>query len=418
VTKPPLRSRAALSAGRLAAAASRRLGRGAGEVVGGTVALRLAPGTLSALASGRRVALVSGTNGKTTTTRLLSAALATRGAVASNAGGANMPAGVVTALAAAPPGAPAALEVDELHLPAVALATHAELVALLNLSRDQLDRSNETRRIAGLWRALGTALPGTHAVANADDPLVVWAAGGFSSVTWVGAGQVWTADAMVCPRCAKLLQREPRAGHTQWWCPSCGLERPPAGIELSGPAQLRVDGEALSVPLALPGRCNLANAAIALGAARRLGVPAPDAAAAMAAVHGVAGRYQTVVLGGRPARLLLAKNPAGWVEMLEMLDAAPPRPVVLGFNARTADGRDPSWIYDVPAQRLAGRPVLVAGDRAADLLTRLAYAEVPASGHRSAAEAAAAAPGDGEIDVLATYTAFRELLVEVGEVDG
>jgi UDP-N-acetylmuramyl tripeptide synthase len=413
----------------VAAAASRRLGRGAGEVVGGKVTLRIDPGALRSLATGRAVATVSGTNGKTTTTRLLAAALGTAGPVVTNGGGANMPPGVVSALASGPAGAVGVLEVDELHLPSVALAVRPRVAALLNLSRDQLDRANETRRIAGLWRETGAGLTGTEAVANADDPLVVWAAGGFSSVTWVGAGQVWTADAMVCPRCAKLLRRETRDGAdgataaVHWWCPSCGLERPEPAVEVAvgvapGSHALRVDGVELPVSLRLPGRCNLANAAVALACARSLGVPPGVAIAAMETVQAVAGRYATVRLGGRDARLLLAKNPAGWVEMIELLEEAPARPVVIAFHARTADGRDPSWIYDVPAERLAGRPVLVAGDRAADLATRLAYAGVETSVFSSAASAAAACPGDGTVDVLATYTAFRELLVETGLVAG
>ncbi|HVU72578.1 MAG TPA: MurT ligase domain-containing protein [Mycobacteriales bacterium] len=405
-----LRTRTALGVGRLAAATSRRLGRGAGEVVGGTVALRFAPDALAELATGRTVATVSGTNGKTTTTRLLSAALATQGPVVSNAGGANMPAGVITALASATHAERAALEVDELHLPGVARATQPKVACLLNLSRDQLDRANETRRIAGIWRSLGGELPGTRAVANADDPLVVWAADGFGATTWVGAGQVWTADAMVCPRCAQLLRRDAH----RWWCPACGLERPETTIDVGGPTQLVVDGARHDIALHLPGRCNVANAAIAAAAARELGVDISTALHAMEQVEAVAGRYETVRLGGRDARLLLAKNPAGWVEMIELLEAAPARPMVIGFNARAADGRDPSWIWDVPVQRLGDRPVLVYGDRAADLRTRLAYAGIDAPSFGSAADALRAAPGDAPVDLLATYTAFRDLLVETG----
>jgi UDP-N-acetylmuramyl tripeptide synthase len=416
-----LRTRAALVAGQAAAGASRLLGRGAGEVVGGKVARRIDPDVLRELAVGRPLITVSGTNGKTTTTRLLTAALATRGPVVTNGGGANMPPGVITALAAAATDAsvPGVLEVDELHLPAVAAAVQPRVAALLNLSRDQLDRANETRRIAGLWREAGAELPYTRAVANADDPLVVWAAEGFADVTWVGAGQVWTSDAMVCPRCANLLRRERHGDHgVRWWCPSCGLERPKTEVDVAGLHALVVDGAEVPLALALPGRCNVANAAVAVAAAAVLGIPAAESVPAMEAVDAVAGRYSTVTLGGRSARMLLAKNPAGWVEMLELLEEGPVRPVVVHFHAREADGRDPSWIYDVPAGRLAGRPVLVSGDRAEDLATRLAYAGVATTVSATPAEAAAAAPGEGEIDVLATYTAFRELLVESGVVAG
>lgn len=405
------RTRAAVALGSGAARASRALGRGSGEVVGGRITLALAPRALHQLALGHPAACVSGTNGKTTTTQLLAAALAAHhGCVATNGGGANMAEGVLTALVHARPGAPAALEVDEIYLPRVAQAVRPRAVALLNITRDQLDRSNETRRIAGLWRALGAQLPGTVAVANADDPLVAWAAAGFQRQTWVGAGQSWTADGLVCPACAALLDRSPR----HWRCPGCGLARPRPDLEVTGPGRVRLaDGGELPLQLALPGRVNTGNAAVAAATAAELGVPVEAALAAMAGVADVAGRYREVQLAGRRVRLLLAKNPAGWQEMLDLLDAAPPRPVVVGFNARIADGRDPSWIYDVPAERLRGRQVLVYGDRAADVALRLDYAGVAHTVHPGAAAALAAAdPGAEVVDVLATYTAFRDLLRE------
>ncbi|MHB8342084.1 MAG: DUF1727 domain-containing protein [Mycobacteriales bacterium] len=396
-----LRVRAAVAVERLAAASSRTLRRGSGEVIGGTLALALAPDLLRELGNGRAIACVSGTNGKTTTTRLLATALESRGPVVSNGGGANMTAGVAAALCQrGDPRAPAALEVDEIYLPIVARALRPAVVVLLNITRDQLDRSNETRRIAGLWRTLGADLRATVAVANADDPLVTWAALGFPRQRWVAAGQAWTADALVCPACGLLLRRAPQ----DWSCTGCDLTRPTP--ELAGP---------LAVPLALPGRVNAGNAALAATAAEELGVPRAAALAAMTSVREVEGRYATVALGGRSARLLLAKNPAGWLEMLELLEATPTRPVVIAFNARLADGRDPSWLWDVPVERLRGRPVHVCGDRAEDVGVRLAYAGVPYTRHPTAAHAAqAAAPAAGSpgLDVLATYTAFRDLLRE------
>ena len=289
------RSRVAVLGERLAARTSRVLRRGSGEMIGGKVALALAPGVLAELGAGRQLACVSGTNGKTTTTRLLAAALGARGPVVTNHGGANMTAGVVAALCRHRHTRLAALEVDEFYLPAVARALRPAVVVLLNISRDQLDRSNETRRIAGLWRSLGADLPGTLAVANADDPLVAWAAAGFARRVWVGAGQRWTLDARVCPACAALLDRADGG----WSCPSCGLDRPEPSIEVSGPDALRVDGTAVPLRLNLPGRVNAANAAMALAAARELGVDPADALPPMSRVSEVSGRYSTRRLGGR-----------------------------------------------------------------------------------------------------------------------
>ena len=156
-------------------------------MIGGRIALELQPGLLAELAADRVAACVSGTNGKTTTTRLLVAALATRGPVASNAGGANMPEGHVVALSGVPRDRPAVLEVDEVYLPQVVAAVAPRTIVLLNLSRDQLDRMAETRRIVAAWRAmLVGATERPVVIANADDPLVTWAAMPAGRVVWVG----------------------------------------------------------------------------------------------------------------------------------------------------------------------------------------------------------------------------------------
>ncbi len=396
-------------------------------MIGGKVALRADPGVLAAVAAGRALGCVSGTNGKTTTTRLLARALATAGPVASNHGGANMGPGVLHALARRPLSAAGALEVDEIWLPQVARAVQPRVVALLNISRDQLDRSNETRRIATLWRALGADLPGCTAVANCDDPLVVFSAQGFGRQRWVSAGQNWTADAMVCPVCASLLVRDPAvtpsadpaatsggvtaspSGAPHWHCSGCDFARPSPSVEVQGLTSVLWEGERRSVRLALPGRVNVANAAMAAAAAQVLGIEPGAAFEAMQGLSDVAGRYQEVPVGSGRARLLLAKNPAGWVEMLELLESGPVRPIVIDFNSRTADGRDPSWLWDVPFERLAGRRVLVCGERREDVGVRLAYAEVPHQLHDDLEQAVAAARVP-VVDVVANYTAFRDLL--------
>ena len=115
-------TRAAVRAGLATAGLSRRLGLGAGSIIGGRVTLALDPHALRHLAAGRRVVLVSGTNGKTTTSHLVAAAVRTAGRVAHNAGGSNMADGAVAALAEARDTEYAVIEVDELHLAAVAEA--------------------------------------------------------------------------------------------------------------------------------------------------------------------------------------------------------------------------------------------------------------------------------------------------------
>ena len=112
-----------------------------------------------------------------------------------------MPPGHVAALVANRRAKRAVLEVDEIYLPRVLAATGADMVLLLNLSRDQLDRTNEVRMVANRWRAALAAAPHTAVIANADDPLVVWAAGAAAQVSWVGAGLSWQLDAAGCPSC-------------------------------------------------------------------------------------------------------------------------------------------------------------------------------------------------------------------------
>ncbi len=179
-------------------------------MIGGHAILAIHPSALSVLAEGRHVVLVSGTNGKTTTTKLLAAALASPTPagprpVLTNLLGANMPTGLAAALAAGPFGAPAVLEVDEVWLGSVAAQVRPSVVVLLNLSRDQLDRNNEVRHVAQRWRLACREARGAVVVANADDPLVAWAATGVAKVTWVGAGLRWRNDATGCPECGGTI---------------------------------------------------------------------------------------------------------------------------------------------------------------------------------------------------------------------
>ncbi len=375
--------------------------------MGGRAILALDPAALRHLSTGRQVALVSGTNGKTTTTSLLAAALGTAGPVVSNLLGANLPPGIAAALAGAPNGQTAALEVDEAWLGRVVEATVPRVVLLLNLSRDQLDRNNEVRMLAASWRRIFLDRQGTTVVANADDPLVTWAASG-PDVCWVGAGQPWTADASGCPACGGRIEFDAGPGGPGWACRSCELHRPDLDVWLEDDTVVTALGFRARLALSLPGRANRANAAMALAAATYFGVDPAAACGAMAAATEVVGRYRVVQAGAVRARLLLAKNPAGWLEVLDVL-APPPDPVVVAINSRIADGRDPSWLWDVPFERLRGRTVIASGERSRDLAVRLHYAEVEHRRVDDPVAAISAAASGGMIDVVGNYTAFQVL---------
>ena len=405
----PLRTKLATTVSKGAAALSRATGRGDGSVIGGRIGLMIDPNLLANLAAGRHVALVSGTNGKTTTTRLTAAALGVLGEVATNSLGANMPTGHTSALAKAGRTPYAVLEVDEHYLAQVLAATRPVAVALLNLSRDQLDRAKEVAMMAQLWRDALAAHPEVHVVANADDPIVVWAARD-ATVTWVAAGQRWHDDSWVCPECGSHIER---SGPSEWWCTGCTLRRPAPQWTIKDGSVVDPAGGPHPVRLQLPGRVNLANAATALAVAAHFGVRVPDALPRLAQVTSIAGRYATVVRGGRTIRLLLAKNPAGWLEAFDMAEEAP---TLLAINARDPDGLDTSWLFDVDFGALRGRQVLITGDRAYDLAVRLEVNGVPFAHVRSFGEGVDAVP-PGRLEVIANYTAFQDIRAELDRVN-
>ncbi len=193
-----------------------------------------------------------------------------------------------------------------------------------------------------------------------------------------------------------------------------------------------MDGEAIVTPagvrvapkLRVPGAFNVSNAACALAAAVELGVEVEAALRGMRTVVSPAGRFATATLNGTTARLLLAKNPAGWAEALPL---AVSDPVILAIDSVAADGKDVSWLWDVDYEQLQGRRVIATGPRAQDLAVRLGYAEVE---HRVVPDLAAALatvhderesrPGmDGgvpqaPVDLIATYTPFQKLLKMAG----
>jgi lipid II isoglutaminyl synthase (glutamine-hydrolysing) len=393
-----LATRAAVAVG----ATSRRLGRGDGSVIGGRVGLLIDPRLLAHLAVGRKVALVSGTNGKTTTTRLLACAMGGLDHVATSSAGANLPGGLAAALASSVPGTTAVLEVDEGYLTTLSTITKPATVTLLNLSRDQLDRVSEVRMVAGWWRRALSTLDAATVVANVDDPLVTWAASEAKRRRWVAAGSLWRSDAVGCPVCDGAITFD--AG--DWWC-ECGFRRPEPDMALRGDELVTSDARRFPLELALPGRFNRANAAMAAATAEVLGVELGDAVAAMATLNDVEGRFAVVDYAGITTRLLLAKNPAGWAELLGLLESERD-PVVIGINARVPDGHDPSWLWDVPFERLAPRPVVATGERCRDLAVRLRHAGVPHTTVEDQLDALREA-GSARVEYVGNYTAFQDL---------
>ncbi|MGB3695921.1 MAG: Mur ligase family protein [Gordonia sp. (in: high G+C Gram-positive bacteria)] len=400
----PIRTRAALAAAAAARWASRTAGRGKGSMIGGLVAEKIDPQIMARLAAGKSTALITGTNGKSTTTRMTAAALAGLGEVATQADGANMDAGIIATLSLHRSAPVAALEVDELHVAHVADNTSPAVITLLNLSRDQLDRVGEINVIEQSLRGGIARHPDAVIVANCDDVLVTSAAFDAPHVVWVAAGASWVGDSVSCPRSGEPIVRTGDHWRStgdeafarpapQWWFDDENVYGP--------------DGFVAPMTLKVPGRANRGNATQAIATAVAMGADPAAAVRAVGTVGEVAGRYGTVDLGGHRIRTLLAKNPAGWQEALSMIDETADS-LVIAVNGQVPDGEDLSWLWDVRFEAFEQTKVIAAGERAADLSVRLLYAGSEHTVIDDPFDAIAACP-PGRVEVLANYTAFRDL---------
>jgi UDP-N-acetylmuramyl tripeptide synthase len=400
------RAAAALAAGRAAGRLSQALGRGSGSIIGGRIALRAAPSALAELAAGRRTVLVTGTNGKSTTTALVAAALEAAGPVACNRTGANMPDGILTALAADRTSRLAAIEVDEVYLREAVAATAPEALVVLNAYREYT-RGISLAATLEHWRAVAERLDERCTVVlNVDDPLVCWAFEAAPRRVGVAGGLSWRDDAALCPACGEAHAWD----GTAWHCPGCGRTRPAPdwwvapGAGSDGWA-VHHPGGALSGSVGVPGRTGPVGAAFALAAVGALGVPAQGAGTRVGAVQDVDGRYRPFEVGGRIARLLMLKNPAGWAEAIAAARDANV-PVVLAVDR--FGPKDTTTMWEAPFSQLAGGTVPVTGARAADAGAVLEAAGVPSAEHADARAALRACP-PGEVLVLCNYPAFRRL---------
>lgn len=372
-------------------------------MIGGLVAMTLDRSILSQLGQGRRSVVVTGTNGKSTTTRMTAAALATLGPVASNSEGANMDAGLVAALASARDAELAALEVDEMHVPHVSDAVAPSVIVLLNLSRDQLDRVGEINHIERTLRGGLARHRDAVIVANCDDVLMTSAAYDSPNVVWVAAGGSWSGDSVSCPRSGEIIVRDGR----DWRSTGTDFKRPSPQWWFDDTHIYGPDGLVLPMTLALPGAVNRGNATQAVAAAVALGADPAAAVAAVSGVDEVAGRYRTVQLGSHTARILLAKNPAGWQEALSMVDKQAAG-VVISVNGQVPDGEDLSWLWDVRFEHFDDTVVVASGERGTDLAVRLGYAGVEHSLVHDTVAAIDSCP-PGHVEVIANYTAFLQL---------
>jgi UDP-N-acetylmuramyl tripeptide synthase len=393
----------AIAVGRFLGWLSRVSRSGSGVMVTGRAILALHPQAAANLAQGKEVLLISGTNGKTTTTALIARVLGEKGRVATNYTGANLFAGIVAALASDVKAKQAVLEVDELVLPWAINELSPKLIVLLNLGRDQLDRLSEVRIVAAKWKSALAKLPeNCGVIADCDDPFVTWAALGCRDVTWFSSGVSSHLDAATCPECGELLDWNT----TSYSC-SCGFFQPTPEWKLEG-KQLRHSGKSTVIHSAIPGKAALGNAARAIIAGARCGISEESAARSISEISTVDGRFNEMKISGASVRLMLAKNPASWHETLETISRSC---VILSVNANTQDGKDTSWLWDVDYSPLRGRTIVVTGDRALDISARLTAQEIQHSRCTTVETAAEVFNGE-EVDLIASYTAFHQIVKE------
>jgi UDP-N-acetylmuramyl tripeptide synthase len=430
-----------------AAKLSRLLGRGGGHALPGVIAERLDPHLAQKLAAGlpKGVILVTGTNGKTTTTKLIAAALEASGErVLTNSTGSNLKRGVTSALIGAADlsgridATVGLFEVDEASLRQVAPDLQPDHIVVLNLFRDQLDRYGELDTTAALI-GQGIAATKAHLYLNADDPLVASLAkyaADRERVSYFGieglpskesTAYQTAADSDRCPVCHERLKfARVFYGHIgHYRCPEGHFARPHPNVALVSVNQanlegaeftVAVDGRRSEVKFGLPGTYNLYNALAALSLAAGVGIEQAVVAKALETTEAAFGRVEKVELDGRTLYLLLIKNPAGFTQVLEtFLIGRPDLRVMMAVNDNDADGRDVSWLWDVPLEALAvSKPrVITTGIRGGDMALRLHYAGIESKridGFEAALEGLVAAMPRGSVAyILPTYTAMLQI---------
>ena len=362
---------------------SRIFRQGEGATLSGKVLLALRPRAISELTRGRRVVLVSGTNGKTSTSSMLAAMLGVKFQVGGNRTGANLNTGIAASLVEAKKSNVLIFEVDELYLPSIIKETAPELVLLLNLSRDQLHRTQEVRIVARKWHEALAACPSTPVIIDASDPFLASVVRDHGPVTRIGFGKRPHLDAASCPTCGAMLDWS----GAHFACHECGLGARAVDSEL---------GEMSAVER---------NHALSAAVATRFGIT-------NLAKFSPRDRISTLLLGGIEVSLRLVKNPSSWQEGLRSLADDP---VILVVNARGVDGLDTSWLWDVDFTPLRGRYVVITGERKLDAAYRVHLDGVGYSLVDSLADAASQIYRDGftRAQALTSYTAFIDATTRV-----
>jgi UDP-N-acetylmuramyl tripeptide synthase len=370
-----LRTRLAILLGKLVSILSTTFRFGAGATWPGEIALQIQPRILRILSENvRHIILVAGTNGKTTTVKMIETILTNRGlSVTHNASGANLDNGIVSAILANMNAAYYIFEVDEATLPNILKDLTPEIIVLTNLFRDQLDRYGEVDTIAEKWLvALGSLERQITVIVNADDPHLAFIGSKLSAkVKYFGLEDPslflpkmqHATDTIYCPNCgARLTFAGVYFSHLgKWACGKCSFVPP---IE---------DITAADYTSPLEGVYNKYNTLAAALVSETLGIRKAEIVSALTHFIPAFGRMETI--GNKT--ILLSKNPTGFNESLRTVSSSNRKgPVLVALNDRIPDGRDVSWIWDVDFEQYSAFTYYVSGDRALDMALRLKYAGI------------------------------------------
>jgi len=425
-----LRLRFAVATAKTVTFIVRSLRLGAASVLPGEIARRIQPQLLQLLSRQVKhgVILIAGTNGKTTTSLLLSTILERQGwRVAHNTAGANLENGLMTALLESTNLIGqlavdyAILEVDENVVPKVLLAIQPRLILCLNLFRDQLDRYGEVDTISRRWGQVIATLPSeTVVIPNADDPTLSYMGQQLpQNVLFFGLNEPeqyldeipHAVDSIYCPNCGHPLEYQGvYLSHLgDYDCPSCGFHK----------GQLAINSQ--EYPQILIGLYNKYNTLAAVLAAQQLGVDEAIIRDTIANFQAAFGRAEELEVNGKQVRILLSKNPVGMNETIRAVNQVGGQTKLLVLNDRTPDGTDVSWIWDVDTEKLVeqGGTVVVSGDRVYDMALRLRYSQqennnglqliIEEDLKSAIATALEHTPQDETLHILPTYSAMLEV---------
>lgn len=388
---------------------SRLLHRG-GTAMPGRWALKLCPNLLELLAKDVKSVAITGTNGKTTSARMIEQAFSEKGLnYFANRSGANLISGITTefVMNATLTGKPlkeyAVIECDEAAARKVFSQLKPRVVVVTNLFRDQLDRYGEVTHTLENIRVAMQGAPEAVLCLNADCSLTASLADDLPNrVVYFGIDQGAApsrpkpeiSDATHCIRCKTEYEYDYISyGHLGGFrCPKCGYRRHKADFAVTDITEQRADGSTVVMDIQgtkrivnvnLPAMYNIYNAVGAVTAAVEMGLDADTAVKALADFQCGFGRMEQFKLGKAGARMMLVKNPAGCNQVIEFLENIKEKFIlVVCLNDRGADGTDVSWIWDADFEGLTTLGsyldrVIVSGDRAGDMRVRIKYAGIP-----------------------------------------